>query len=108
MSYPLAHAKVCYFDVALRCEKDIVKLQIPVDDLLVVGKKSNVEIAKGDLAVKEEESEDNLGSVELGSWLPKTFALRIGESCILDLELDLHSKLKRHDKHIRQKIWLES
>ena len=67
MSYPLAHAKVCYFDVALRCEKYIVELQIPVDDLLVVGKKSNVEIAKGDLAVKEEESEDNLGSVELGS-----------------------------------------
>ena len=35
MCYPLAHAKVCKFDVALRCEKDIVKLQVPVDDLLV-------------------------------------------------------------------------
>ena len=99
MSYPLAHAKVCDFDVALRCEKDIVELQIPVDDLLVVGKKSNVEIAKGDLAVKEEESEDNLGSVELGSWLPKTFALRIGESCILDLELDLYSNIYHHHIH---------
>ena len=99
MSYPLAHAKVCYFDVALRCEKYIVELQIPVDDLLVVGKKSNVEIAKGDLAVKEEESEDNLGSVELGSWLPKTFALRIGESCILDLELDLYSNIYHHHIH---------
>ena len=99
MSYPLAHAKVCDFDVALRCEKDIVELQIPVDDLLVVGKKSNVEIAKGDLAVKEEESEDNLGSIELGSWLPKTFALRIGESCILDLELDLYSNIYHHHIH---------
>ena len=35
MYYPLAHAKVCKFDVALGCEKDIVKLQVPVDDLLV-------------------------------------------------------------------------
>ena len=33
--YPLAHAKVCNLYVALRREKDIVQLQVSVDNFLV-------------------------------------------------------------------------